>query len=286
MRAHPYWKYRREETLLHAASTNSTSTAESPPIFLEDFVVTSFRFRHRTDGRGGRGKGEAEPRATHCRRDERTVMLAPMSPDLSIADDSPKPHESEAGLLAALRAGDDAAFEHLVRRYGPQLMVVVRRYLPEEHDAQDALQDTFLSAFNALDRFQGDASLATWLHRIAVNAALMKLRTRRRRPEKPIDDLLPKFIDDGHRAEPRDEWTATPDQLLADREMRDLVRRAIDQLPDGYRTILLLRDIDERTTEETAELLGLSVANVKTRLHRARQALRELLDRRLGEASR
>ncbi len=195
--------------------------------------------------------------------------------------DGPSP-PAEAPLIERLRAGDDGAYEQLVRTFGPRLLAVIRRYLPGEDDGQDALQDAFLSAFKAMGRFQGDSSLGTWLHRIAVNAALMKLRSSKRRKERPIEDLLPRFVEDGHREQVGQAWAVTLDTTAADRETRELVRRSIDQLPDPYRAILLLRDIEERSTEETAELLELSVANVKTRLHRARQALRELLDPYLG----
>src|SRR5689334_13625377 len=103
-------------------------------------------------------------------------MLAAMSGISTAADGAPTPSLSEADLTARLRRGEDAAFEELVRRFGPQLLTVLRRYLPEEHDSQDALQETFLSVFKSIDRFQGESSLGTWLHRIAVNSALMKLR--------------------------------------------------------------------------------------------------------------
>jgi RNA polymerase sigma-70 factor (ECF subfamily) len=192
---------------------------------------------------------------------------------------------AESQLIARLQAGDDGAFDEVVRGYGPQLLAVLHRYLPDESDAHDALQETFLSMFKAIDRFAGDSSLGTWLHRIAVNAALMKLRRRRRKPEQSLDDMMPKFTLDGHRAQPRGAWSNVPDEAALGRETRTLVRAAIDQLPEGYRTVLLLRDIEERPTEEVAELLELTPANVKTRLHRARQALRELLDRTYGETS-
>jgi RNA polymerase sigma-70 factor (ECF subfamily) len=188
-------------------------------------------------------------------------------------------------LIARLRAGDDVAYEQLVRTFGPRLLAVIRRFLPDQEDGLDALQDAFLSAFKGMDRFQGDSSLGTWLHRIAVNAALMKLRSRRRHPERPIDDLLPRFAEDGHRECVGRAWAVTHDTSVADRETRELVRSCIDRLPESYRTILLLRDIEQRSTEETAALLELSVPNVKTRLHRARQALRELLDPYLGGES-
>jgi len=202
---------------------------------------------------------------------------------MSMPEPAAPPLSGEAALVARLKAGDDEAFEQLVRLHGPAMTAVIRRYLPSESDTHDALQDAFLSAFKAIEGFQGTAGLGTWLHRIAVNAALMKLRTRRRKPETSIDDLLPKFLEDGHRDVAASARAPTPDRIAENEETRHAVRDAIRRLPESFRTVLLLRDIDERTTEETAELLGLSVANVKTRLHRARQALAELLARRFGE---
>jgi len=180
----------------------------------------------------------------------------------------------EAALVAALRAGREDAYEQLVRSYAGRLLAVARRLLGEGEDAHDAVQEAFLSAFRSIDGFQGNARLSTWLHRIVVNAALMRLRTRRRKPEEPIDALLPGFLPDGHREERRP-WQ--PGAALERREQRQLVRAAIDRLPDSYRTVLLLRDIEELDTAEVAEMLGVSPAVVKTRLHRARQALREIL---------
>jgi RNA polymerase sigma-70 factor (ECF subfamily) len=198
--------------------------------------------------------------------------------------DSPRPAASsppvdEARLLAGLRAGDDAAFETLVRAYGGRLLRVAERFLRNEDDARDAVQDAFLSAHRSLDGFQGSSQLSTWLHRITVNAALMKLRARRRKPEDSIDDLLPKFDDDeGHRLNVGPPWRESAEVALQRRQTRQLVRDCIDRLPDGYRTVLLLRDIEDLNTEETARLLDLSPNAVKVRLHRARQALRTLLD--------
>jgi RNA polymerase sigma-70 factor (ECF subfamily) len=162
------------------------------------------------------------------------------------------------------------------------MLAVARRFLPNESDARDVLQEAFLAAFRAIDGFTGGAKLSTWLHRIVVNAALMKLRSRRRRRESAIDDLLPRFAEDGHHAEGVVAWDTPADELVESGEVRALVRAAIAELPDAYRTVLLLRDIEERDTEETATLLGLTPQAVKTRLHRARQALRTVLARRLG----
>ncbi len=186
--------------------------------------------------------------------------------------------EDEQRLLERLREGDESAFEEVVRAYSPRLLAVARRFLPEEADALDALQDAFLSAFRAMDGFAGTSRLTTWLHRITVNACLMKLRTRRRRPERSIGDLLPEFLPDGHQRTPAGRWRPAGEAAMETAELRRLVRAKIDELPDAYRVVLLVRDIEELSTEETATLLGISTSAVKTRLHRARQALRELLE--------
>ena len=191
----------------------------------------------------------------------------------------------EAALLAGLRAGDGAAFEALVRAFGVRLLATARRLLRHEEDARDVVQEAFLAAFKAIQGFDGRARLSTWLHRIAINAALQKLRGRQRRHEQPIEPLLPQFLPDGHQANPAAEWPEPADAVLQRRELFALVHTCIDRLPEAYRTVLLLRDIEELDTEETARLLGVNPGVVKTRLHRARQALRVLLDPHLrGDA--
>jgi RNA polymerase sigma-70 factor (ECF subfamily) len=192
---------------------------------------------------------------------------------------------ADADLLALLRAGDASAFEALVREHTPRLLAVAQRFLVNEADAQDAVQDAFVCAFRGLAGFDGQCKLGTWLHAIAVRACLMKLRTRRRRPETPIEELLPQFHADGHRVQPGPAWGESIDQVIQRQESRELVRRCIDELPDSYRTVLLLRDIEELSTDETAKLLGTNTGVVKTRLHRARQALRTLLDPYFGTPS-
>jgi RNA polymerase sigma-70 factor (ECF subfamily) len=180
-------------------------------------------------------------------------------------------------LLVRLRRGEAGAFEELVRTTAPRLLAVARRLLRSEQDAQDAVQDAFLSAFRALAGFDGQCQLATWLHRIAVNAALMRLRRARRRPEASLDDLLPAFDETGHHLISVEPWRADALAVLERDEVRSAVRAAIDRLPDSHRTVLVLRDIEELSTEETARALGLSPNAVKVRLHRARQALRAAL---------
>jgi len=187
------------------------------------------------------------------------------------------PEGDDAALLARLRAGDDEAYEFVVRTYSGRLLAVTRRILCNDEDARDAVQDALLSAFRSLDRFEGGSLVSTWLHRIAVNAALMKLRTRRRKPEESIEHLLPVYKDDGHHQETFSSWQEPVDVTMTRADNRAMVRRCIEQLPDTYRTVLVLRDIEELDTEETAQALGISGNAVKIRLHRARQALRTLL---------
>jgi RNA polymerase sigma-70 factor, ECF subfamily len=186
-------------------------------------------------------------------------------------------------LVDRIRGGERAAFTEVVEIHGGRLLAAARRLLRDEDEARDALQDGLLSAFKSIDTFSGEAQLSTWLHRIVVNAALMRLRRRKRRGEQPIDELLPRFVDDGH-------WEVDPsrsalpsDELVERDQTRRLVRRCIDRLPDAYRTVLLLRDIEDLDTEETAAVLGDTSNAVKVRLHRARQALRTLIERELQE---
>ena len=186
---------------------------------------------------------------------------------------------SERAQLARLRAGDELAFEDLVRANSGRMLAATRRLLRSEEDARDAVQEAFFAAFRALPRFEGESRLSTWLHRIAINAALMKLRSRRRRPEASIDELLPRFDTDGHR-DPSESFE-TPLEELERAELRAVVRRCIDRLPESYRTVIVLRDVEDLDTEQAARALGVSCGVVKTRLHRARQALRTLLE---GEA--
>lgn len=187
-----------------------------------------------------------------------------------------------AELAARLRSGDPAAFEMVVRLHGGMLLAVARRILGHEQDARDAVQDALLSAYRGRASYDGAAQLSTWLYRIAVNAALMKLRSRKRKPERSIGELLPRFLADGHQEEPAVAWTEDAAELER-AETRQAVREAIAELPETYRTVLLMRDIEELDTLATAQALGVTEGVVKTRLHRARLALRTILDARFRE---
>jgi len=184
----------------------------------------------------------------------------------------------DGSLVSRLRRGDDDAFDELVGQHTARLLRVARRFLSCEEDARDAVQDAFVAAFKSIAGFESAALLSTWLHRIVVNACLMKLRTRRRKPEEDIEQYLPRFQEDGHQVESSAQWCEPADSVLERAEMCALVRRSIDELPDTYRTVLMMRDIEELSTEEVATILGTTPNAVKIRLHRARQALRTLLD--------
>ena len=206
----------------------------------------------------------------------------PQTVDHDTDETRPGVGSDDSSLLARLRAGEDTAYEELVRAYSPRLLAVARRIVGTDEDARDVIQDAFLNAFRSLKNFHGDARLSTWLHRIVVNTALMKLRTRKRKPEESIEPLLPAFLADGHYAEKFTSWGDQADAALSRSETRELVRRRIDELPESFRTVLVLRDIEGLDTEETARVLDTTPNAVKIRLHRARAALRTLLAPHLG----
>jgi RNA polymerase sigma-70 factor (ECF subfamily) len=193
-------------------------------------------------------------------------------------EDSNRCASDDAGLLKRIRSGDEGACEVLVRQHGARMLAVARRFLRTEQDSADAVQDAFLSAFRCLESFEGNSALGTWLHRIVVNACLMRLRARSRSREVRIDDLLPTFDQSGHHSHPVRAWEDEALARLTRAETRAHVRDCIDRLPDPYREVLVLRDIEELDTEQTAQQLGINAGAVKTRLHRARQALRTLLE--------
>lgn len=196
---------------------------------------------------------------------------------------APSPDTVESELVDGLRAGEDRAFARLVEAHGGRMLAVARRIAASEEDARDAVQEAFIQAFRKIDSFQGRARLSTWLHRIVVNAALMGRRRGKARPEEPIEPLLPVFLDDGHPTVRFSAWDPDALERLETEEVRAFVRRAILELPESYRNVLWWRDIEEKTTAEVADALGVTENAVKIRLHRARQALRTRIDRRIVE---
>lgn len=194
-------------------------------------------------------------------------------------EDGPRTNNKETELLECLRAGDEGCYETLVRRLGPQVLATAQRYLRSEADAADCFQDTFLVVFESINKFEQRSSLSTWIRGITVNQCLMRIRKQARRREQSIEHMLPIFDEHGDRIEaasPRQ--TAAISESIDTEQMRSIVRQNINGLPDDYRLVLLLRDIDGYTTREAAAILGINANAVKTRLHRARSALKYLLE--------
>jgi RNA polymerase sigma-70 factor (ECF subfamily) len=200
-------------------------------------------------------------------------MLPPPPPDDSSTD---------LALLHRARAGEFAAFEELVTRLQPRVYGLARRMLGESHDAEDVTQQTFLSLVEHLDGFRGESSVVTWVLRIAANHALKLLRKRRGLPTVPLGET-----DDGYADLPHPQyiapWRDDPADLAGRHETRHLIDRALADLDDKYRAVFVLRDVEGFSVKETADLLGISEANVKVRLLRARLALREKLTATLGD---
>jgi RNA polymerase sigma-70 factor (ECF subfamily) len=185
------------------------------------------------------------------------------------------PANDEVKLVDAARGGDVSAFEQLIRRYDRNVFRIAQHITQNREDAEDVVQDAFLKAYQNLGQFQGQSKFYTWLVRIAVNEALMRLR--RRRPERMVsidedvkteEDSMPREIAD---------WSPNPEQLYKQAELKEILSKTIQGLPPSFRMVFVLRDVEGLSTEETADALGLSVPAVKSRLLRARLQLRERL---------
>ena len=187
----------------------------------------------------------------------------------------------EATLIARLRRRDMEALEILMQRHAGRVYRVAFGITRSEADAEEVVQDVFLSLFEKIGAFEERAALGTWLYRVATNTALLRRRGKRLELEVSLEDQLPTFLEDGHRAGERSfllaDWSASAEDAALSDETQVLVRRAIDLLPPHYRAVVMLRDVEELSNEETAEILGEPVSSVKSRLHRARMALREQL---------
>jgi RNA polymerase sigma-70 factor, ECF subfamily len=196
-------------------------------------------------------------------------MEAPQLPSQVVKDDEPI-------LVAAAKAGDISAFETLVGRYERKIFRLAQNITQNREDAEDVMQESFLKAYEHLDGFQGNSRFYTWLVRISVNQALMKLRKRR-----PNVVSLDEEVDTGEELMPREveDWGPSPEERYKQTELSEILSSTIADLDPSFRIVFQLRDIEELSTEETAEALGLSVPAVKSRLLRARLKLRQKLDR-------
>ncbi|HSF07633.1 MAG TPA: sigma-70 family RNA polymerase sigma factor [Methylomirabilota bacterium] len=193
---------------------------------------------------------------------------------------------AERSLVERLQAGDAEALEMLMERYSARIYRLAHSITRNAGDAEEVVQDVFLSVFRNMRGFQGRAAVGTWLYRVTTNAALNKRRGKRLEVETSLDEWLPTYKPDGHREGARAfllaDWSQTPESAFLSGEIRDELERALDALPARYRAVLVLRDVEGLSSEETAAILAESVSAIKSCLHRARMALREHLTRRLA----
>jgi RNA polymerase sigma-70 factor, ECF subfamily len=196
-------------------------------------------------------------------------------PALQTAQTAAPPTLADEEVVARVLAGDTSLFEILMRRYNQRLFRVARGILADDAEAEDVMQEAYLRAFRELATFRGEAQFSTWLTRIACHEALARMRKRRR--------LVP--ITGGEPPEPPAE-THGPDREAENRELKDVLRQAVEALPDPLRTVFCLREVEGLSTEQTADALGLTVENVRVRLHRAKMGLRQKLDERIGREVR
>ena len=192
----------------------------------------------------------------------------------------------DRALLDRAVAGDIGALEALMSRHSGRVYRLAYGITRNQADAEEIVQDVFLTLVRKGAGFEGHATLTTWMYRVTTNAALNKRRGKRRELEVSLEEHLPTFKEDGHRDGERSyllaDWSGMPEARLVSAEVRKLLEQAIDTLPDHYRAVLILRDVEELSSEEVAGIMDDSVGSVKSRLHRARMALREQLTRRLG----
>jgi RNA polymerase sigma-70 factor (ECF subfamily) len=219
--------------------------------------------------------------------EENIDELAPEVLDAAMPEESaaqvaaPEEPHPDLDLVARAKTGDTAAFEVLIRKYERQIFRTAQHITQNREDAEDITQDVFFKAFQKLEQFQGNSKFSTWLVRIAVNESLMRLRKRKTSKTVSMDQDVQ--TEEG--SIPRDfaEWRPNPEQNYSQSELAEILRKTIAGLPPGFRTVFTLRDIENLSTEETAEALGLSVPAVKSRLLRARLQLRERLSRYFGK---
>jgi len=184
----------------------------------------------------------------------------------------------EEELITRLCNGEESSYIFLMRKYGRRLYAIAKRYTNSDEDAKDCVQQTYIQIFQHINNFQKRSSLWTWMRRIIINISIQTLRSKHRSQEIPIADLLPDFESDNVRTETNWQFNESVDVIVSMKESTEIVRNAIYGLPQDYRLVLLLRDIEGYSTDEVADILEISISASKTRLHRARSALKKLLE--------
>jgi RNA polymerase sigma-70 factor, ECF subfamily len=191
--------------------------------------------------------------------------------------------EEDAALLSGLRLGATATVEALFDRYHGKVVGLAMSILKNKSDAEEAAQDVFFTVVRKADRFQGNSALYSWIYRICVNTCLIRLRGKRRQETLSIEEFMPVFTEDGMHASPVEDWSKEVARKMLDKELGQVIRRFTDELSEKYRVVFVLSDVEGLSNEETAQVLGLTVPAVKSRLHRARLYLRERLSRYLWD---
>lgn len=186
-------------------------------------------------------------------------------------------------LLDALSAGDPAAIEELFAKYQGRIYALAMSVVKNDADAQEATQDVFMTVVRKASTFSRNSALYSWMYRICVNTCLMRLRSKRGKEMVSIEEFLPVFTEDGLHSRAPEDWSGTVERKMLDRELGDVIKSFAGELPEKYRVVFQMSDIDELTNEEVGKVLGLSVPAVKSRLHRARLYLRGRLDGYLRE---
>ncbi|MBF5041823.1 RNA polymerase sigma factor [Aggregicoccus sp. 17bor-14] len=207
------------------------------------------------------------------------LPLRPLPPASALSSEL-----SDTELVARIRAGEPQLFELVMRRHNARLYRAVRSLLRDESEAEDAMQDAYVRAFTHLHTFRAEARLSTWLTRIAINEALMRLRRRLPQVDLTLEND-PQQPEESPAMHASDTSRPSPEDAAQARELRELLEGAVDTLPPGCRTAFVLRDVEGMSTAEAAESLGVSEESVRTRLHRARALLREALYARAGAAA-
>ena len=186
-------------------------------------------------------------------------------------------------LLEGLRKGSPEAVEALFDRFHGKIYGLAMSILKNESDAEEATQDVFMTVFRKAFTFKGNSALYSWIYRICVNACLMRLRGKKRSETVSIEEFMPVFTDEGMHANPVGDWSKEVERKMLDKELGEVIRKHTEKLSEKYRVVFVLSDVEGLSNEETAQILGLTVPAVKSRLHRARLYLREQLSRYLRE---
>lgn len=191
--------------------------------------------------------------------------------------------DEDLRLVALANEGDYAAFEQIVDRYQDKAYRLAWSMMKDDDQAADVVQDAFLNVYRKLDTFKGDSKFSSWIYRVVVNAALMKLRKQKRRSEVQLDALGPSFLDDDHTVTSMSQWRTRGDEAALDHELREKIVAAVDELEPKYQTVFVLKEVEGLSLQEIGDIMDLSIPAVKSRLHRARLYLRATLEPYLSE---